>query len=59
LHEKDLDWVDHRLDSRNDDNLPPEYLELNPNGMVPTANLKSQLVTSILLLMPPRPTPIS
>jgi len=36
LAEKDLEWVDHRLDSRNHDHLKPEYLKLNPNGVVPT-----------------------
>lgn len=36
LAEKDLEWVDHRLDSRNNGHLTPEYLALNPNGVVPT-----------------------
>ena len=36
LAEKGLDWVDHRLDSRNNEHLNPEYLALNPNGVVPT-----------------------
>lgn len=36
LAEKGLAWDDHRLDSRNNDHLSPEYLELNPNGVVPT-----------------------
>lgn len=36
LAEKELEWVDHRLDSRNEEHLSPEYLELNPNGVVPT-----------------------
>lgn len=36
LAEKDLEWTDHLLDSRNNDHLTPEYLKLNPNGVVPT-----------------------
>lgn len=36
LAEKGLEWEDHRLDSRNNDHLTPEYLKLNPNGVVPT-----------------------
>jgi len=36
LAEKDLEWVDRRLVSRNNEHLTPEYLKLNPNGVVPT-----------------------
>jgi glutathione S-transferase len=37
LHEKGLAFQDIRLDlGRNKDHLKPEYLELNPNGVVPT-----------------------
>ena len=36
LAEKELEWVDHRLLSKNNDHLKPEYLKLNPNGVVPT-----------------------
>ncbi len=36
LAEKGLEWTDHRLDSRNGDHLKPDYLKLNPNGVVPT-----------------------
>ena len=36
LAEKNLEWVDHRLDSRDGDHLKPDYLKLNPNGVVPT-----------------------
>ena len=36
LAEKGLEWVDHRLDSRDGDHLKPEYLKLTPNGVVPT-----------------------
>ncbi len=36
LHEKELDWVDHPLVSKNADHLSDWYLKLNPNGVVPT-----------------------
>jgi glutathione S-transferase len=36
LAEKNLEWVDHRMDSRAGDHVKPEYLKLNPNGVVPT-----------------------
>ena len=36
LAEKNLDWTDRRMDSRDGDHLKPDYLKLNPNGVVPT-----------------------
>ncbi len=36
LAEKGLEWKDTRLDSRKSEQLSPEYLKLNPNGLVPT-----------------------
>lgn len=36
LAEKGLEWTDRRLDSRDGDHLKPDYLKLNPNGVVPT-----------------------
>ena len=36
LAEKGLEWVDKRLDSRTGEHLQPDYLKLNPNGLVPT-----------------------
>lgn len=36
LAEKGLDWVDHIVDYRVEEHLSPEYLKLNPNGVVPT-----------------------
>ncbi|MDP2619552.1 MAG: glutathione S-transferase family protein [Hyphomicrobiales bacterium] len=36
LAEKELDWVDRRLVSKNHDHLSDWYLKLNPNGVVPT-----------------------
>lgn len=36
LAEKGLDWVSHELHFSSGDHLTPEYLKLNPNGVVPT-----------------------
>jgi glutathione S-transferase len=36
LAEKGLDWEDKRLQFATRDHLTPEYLKLNPNGVVPT-----------------------
>ncbi|MBT5536631.1 hypothetical protein HOK31_26445, partial [Candidatus Poribacteria bacterium] len=36
LAEKGLEWKDTILDSRKSEQLQPEYLKLNPNGLVPT-----------------------
>ena len=36
LAEKDAEWVDRRMDSRQGQHLQPDYLKLNPNGVVPT-----------------------
>jgi glutathione S-transferase len=36
LAEKHLAWTSHTMDLRAGDNLRPEYLKLNPNGVVPT-----------------------
>src|SRR5262245_34039686 len=36
LHEKNLKFEDIRLNLGNKDQLKPEYLALNPNGVVPT-----------------------
>lgn len=36
LAEKQLEWKDRRLDSAKGEHLTPEYLKLNPNGVVPT-----------------------
>ena len=36
LAEKDLEWVDKRLDSRRGEHLKPDYLAINPNGLVPS-----------------------
>ena len=36
LAEKGLAWTGHHLDLRAGDTLTPDYLKLNPNGVVPT-----------------------
>ena len=36
LAEKQLDWVDRRLLFSKSEQLSPQYLKLNPNGVVPT-----------------------
>jgi glutathione S-transferase len=36
LAEKQIEWVDRRLVSKNEDHLSEWYLKLNPNGVVPT-----------------------
>lgn len=36
LAEKKLDWIDRRVNTLADEHLRPEYLALNPNGVVPT-----------------------
>jgi len=36
LHEKRLDWEDRQINFRANEHLAPDYLKLNPNGVVPT-----------------------
>jgi len=36
LAEKEIEWVDRRIDFATQAHLQPEYLKLNPNGVVPT-----------------------
>ena len=36
LAEKELPWISHELNLRLRDQHRPEYLKLNPNGVVPT-----------------------
>ena len=36
LHEKGLDWEDRQINFRLNEHLAPDYLKINPNGVVPT-----------------------
>lgn len=36
IAEKGLEWTDHLLDLGKKDQLDPDYLKLNPNGVMPT-----------------------
>jgi glutathione S-transferase len=36
LHEKALDWEDRQINFRLNEHIAPEYLKINPNGVVPT-----------------------
>ena len=36
LAEKELEWLDHSFMPSENEHLTPEYLEINPNGVVPT-----------------------
>ncbi|BFM14781.1 glutathione S-transferase family protein [Maricurvus nonylphenolicus] len=36
LHEKGLDFISHEISFRKEEQLTPEYLKINPNGVVPT-----------------------
>ena len=44
LAEKQLDWQGHVLDLRASDQHQPDYLKLNPNGVVPTLVDDGQVV---------------
>ncbi len=68
LAEKELRWVEHRVELLKFEHLQPEYLALNPNGVVPTlvhdglVVLESSVICQYLdeafpegALMPPDP----
>lgn len=44
LAEKGLEWIDHRVNLAKNENLTPEYLALNPNGVVPTLVHDGQVI---------------
>jgi glutathione S-transferase len=44
LAEKNLDWVERRVDLAAREHLRPEYLRLNPNGVVPTLVHDGQVI---------------
>jgi glutathione S-transferase len=35
LHAKNISFIEHKLDLFSGDQLKPEYLAINPNGVVP------------------------
>lgn len=45
LAEKALEWKSHRINFATKDQLQPEYLRLNPNGVVPTLVYDGMVVT--------------
>lgn len=45
LAEKELDFVGHVINFRKGDHLTPEYLAMNPNGVVPTMRHDGGVVT--------------
>jgi len=51
LHEKGLAFIAHQVDLRAKENLSPEYLKLNPNGVVPTLVHDRQAVVDSSVIM--------
>jgi glutathione S-transferase len=51
LHAKGLDFEEHRLDLFSGDQLKQEYLQLNPNGVVPTLVHDGGVVTDSSVIM--------
>jgi glutathione S-transferase len=45
LAEKEINWIGHHLNLRAGDALRPEYLRLNPDGVVPTLIDKGNVIT--------------
>nr|WP_298688582.1 glutathione S-transferase family protein [uncultured Dongia sp.] len=64
LHAKDLVFEEHKLDLFKGDQLRPEYLAINPNGVVPTLLHQGQVVTDSAVIMEyledilPEPAPL-
>jgi glutathione S-transferase len=51
LHAKGLDFDEHRLDLFSGDQLKPDYLKINPNGVVPTLVHDGGIVTDSSVIM--------
>lgn len=51
LHAKGLPFEEHRLDLFSGDQLKPDYLALNPNGVVPTIVDNGAIVTDSSVIM--------
>src|SRR3546814_20192246 len=51
LYEKQLPWKSHHLNLRKGAQLKPEYMKLNPNGVVPTlVNADRGVIASNVIL---------
>ncbi|NJL37264.1 MAG: glutathione S-transferase family protein [Leptolyngbyaceae cyanobacterium SM1_4_3] len=64
LAEKNLEWKHHPLNLLTFENLQPDYIRLNPKGVVPTLIHKSQIITDSAIIIqyldeqfPPQLTP--
>lgn len=51
LAEKGLDWTDHILNLADKENLRPEYLALNPKGVVPTLRDDGVVITESSIII--------
>lgn len=51
LHSKALPFAEHRLDLFSGDQLKPDYLALNPNGVVPTMIDNGAVITDSSVIM--------
>lgn len=51
LHTKGLDFVERPVDLSRGEQLTPEYLAINPNGVVPTIRHDGQVVTDSSVIM--------
>lgn len=64
LHAKDQDFIEHKLDLWSGDQLTPEYLAINPNGLVPTLIHKGTNIIDSLVIVQyldelfPEPNPL-
>ncbi|MGI9381097.1 MAG: glutathione S-transferase family protein [Methyloligellaceae bacterium] len=51
LNEKNLEFIEHKLDLFSGEQLQPDYLKLNPNGVVPTLIHDDKIVTDSAVIM--------